>query len=81
LEEQQIDFTRSRPRHCNDNALAESKNGNVVRRQFGYSHVPATRAAQCYVPNYLSFSGGCLSRERRERFFELRRKQRGTGWV
>jgi len=46
LEEQQIDFTRSRPRHCNDNALAEAKNGVVVRRQFGYSHVPAERAEQ-----------------------------------
>jgi hypothetical protein len=35
-------------------------------------------AGSCYVPNYLSFSGGRLSRERRERFFELHRAQRGT---
>ncbi|EDZ97876.1 integrase, catalytic region, partial [Burkholderia sp. H160] len=33
LEELGIDFTRSRPRHCNDNALAKAKNGVVVRRQ------------------------------------------------
>ncbi|MBC8720616.1 transposase family protein [Paraburkholderia sp. 31.1] len=46
LEKERIEFTRSRPRHCNDNALAESKNGNVVRRQFGYSHVPASYAEQ-----------------------------------
>ncbi|MCG5079119.1 type VI secretion system Vgr family protein, partial [Paraburkholderia tagetis] len=32
----------------------------------------------CYVPNYLSFSGRRLSRERRERFFELHRAKRGT---
>lgn len=66
LEERQIDFTRSRPRHCNDNALAESKNGNVVRRQFGYSHVPATRAAQfnefCaeYLNPFLNLHRPCL---------------------
>lgn len=46
LNEQRIEFTRSRPRQCNDNALAEAKNGVVVRHQFGYGHVPAERAAQ-----------------------------------
>jgi transposase InsO family protein len=46
LGEQLVDFTRSRPRRCNDNALAESKNGNVVRRQFGYSYIPAEWAKQ-----------------------------------
>jgi len=34
-----IEFTKSRPRHSNDNALAESKNGSVVRKIFGYSHI------------------------------------------
>jgi len=28
-----IRFTRSRPRHSNDNGLVESKNGSVVRKQ------------------------------------------------
>jgi len=46
LKEQLIEFTRSRPRRCNDNALAESKNGNVVRKQFGYAHIPAEWAKQ-----------------------------------
>ncbi|MGF6597621.1 transposase InsO family protein [Paraburkholderia sp. GAS448] len=46
LKEQLIDFTRSRPRHCNVNALAESRNGNVVRRQFGYAYIPAEWAKQ-----------------------------------
>lgn len=36
----QIDFTRSRPRHCNDNGLVESKNASIVRKQFGYGHIP-----------------------------------------
>lgn len=46
LDDARIDFTRSRPRRCNDNALVEAKNGVVVRRQFGYSYVPAERAEQ-----------------------------------
>jgi transposase InsO family protein len=46
LKEQLVEFTRSRPRRCNDNALAESKNGNVVRRQFGYAYIPAEWAKQ-----------------------------------
>ena len=34
------EFTNSRPRHCNDNGLAETKNGAVVRKHLGYSHIP-----------------------------------------
>ena len=33
-------FTKSRPRHCNDNALVESKNGSIVRKWLGHIHVP-----------------------------------------
>ena len=36
------EFTTSRPRHSNDNAVAESKNGAVVRQHLGYTHIPAT---------------------------------------
>lgn len=35
-----IEFTKSRPRHSNDNALAESKNASVVRKILGYHHIP-----------------------------------------
>jgi len=35
-----IRLTKSRPRHSNDNALVESKNGSVIRKQLGYSHIP-----------------------------------------
>ena len=34
-----IELTKSRSRHSNDNALAESKNASVVRKIFGYSHI------------------------------------------
>jgi hypothetical protein len=40
------EFTRSRARHSNDNALAESKNGSVVRKHLGYAHIPARFASQ-----------------------------------
>lgn len=40
LEKLLIDFTESRPRQSNDNALAESKNGAVVRKHLGYAHIP-----------------------------------------
>lgn len=40
LEKLRIEQTKSRARHCNDNALAESKNNSVVRKHMGYSHIP-----------------------------------------
>lgn len=33
--------TKSRPRHHNDNALVETKNGSIIRKTFGYFHIPA----------------------------------------
>ena len=36
LDKLHIEFTKSRPRHCNDNGLVESKNGSVVRKLYGY---------------------------------------------
>jgi len=35
----EIELTKSRSRHSNDNALAESKNASIVRKQFGYQHI------------------------------------------
>ena len=46
LEKLNIEFTKSRPRHSNDNALAECKNGHVIRKQFGHSHIPQHYASQ-----------------------------------
>jgi len=52
-----IEQTKSRARHSNDNALAESKNGSVVRKHMGYSHIPQMYAEpinhfyqQCFNP-------------------------------
>ncbi len=46
LEKLRIELTKSRSRHCNDNALAESKNAAVVRKILGYCHIPQKYAPQ-----------------------------------
>ncbi len=56
LDKLRIEFTRSRPRHSNDNGLAETKNGAVVRKEFGYEHIhsPSCRALRHLLPRYLN---------------------------
>lgn len=44
LEKMRIEFTRSRPRHTNDNALAECKNGAVIRKAMGHNHIAQIHA-------------------------------------
>src|SRR5690606_29666892 len=41
-----VEFTKSRARQTNDNALVESKNGSVLRKHLGYQHIPARYAEQ-----------------------------------
>ncbi len=45
LEKLRVEFTKSRPRQTNDNALAECKNGAVIRKTIGYGHIPQHYAA------------------------------------
>ncbi len=66
LEKLRVEFTKSRPRHSSDDGLAETKNGAVVRKILGYSHIPqhfATEVnafcAECLNP-YLNFHRPCL---------------------
>lgn len=66
LDKLKAEFTRSRPRHSNDNGLAETKNGAVVRKEFGYAHIPQRHAARfntyCreYLNPFLNFHRPCL---------------------
>ena len=46
-----IELTKSRSRHSNDNALAESKNASVIRKTFGYSHIEQHWADELNVFN------------------------------
>ena len=39
-----IELTKSRARQSNDNALVESKNGSIIRKWFGYCHIPQRHA-------------------------------------
>lgn len=61
-----IEFTKSRSRKTNDNALVEGKNGAVVRKQFGYAHIPQKYAPlinafnRDYLNSYLNFHRPCL---------------------
>jgi len=57
--------TKSRPRHSNDNGLAETKNGAIIRKYMTYYHIPqpyAARINQFYrdhlIP-YLNFHRPC----------------------
>lgn len=47
-----IDQTKSRPRHTNDNPLAEGKNNFVIRKNYGYSHIPKQHAKEMDVFNH-----------------------------
>lgn len=66
LDKLKAEFTRSRPRHSNDNGLAETKNGAVVRKEFGYAHIPQRHAARLntycaeYLNPFLNFHRPCL---------------------
>lgn len=39
-----VEQTKSRPRHSNDNGLAEAKNGAVIRKHLGYGHIASAHA-------------------------------------
>lgn len=63
------EHTKSRSRHSNDNAQAESKNGSIVRKHFGYSHIPQRFArvvndfCREHLNPYLNFHRPCLFAE------------------
>ena len=46
-----IELTKSRSRHSNDNALAESKNASVVRKTYGYAHIAQRWADELNIFN------------------------------
>lgn len=59
--------TKSRPRRHNDNALVETKNGSIIRKTFGYFHIPATdenahllnEFCQKWLNSYLNYHRPC----------------------
>jgi transposase InsO family protein len=60
-----IEQTKSRPRHSNDNGLAETKNGAVIRKHMGWGYIDAAKAdliQQFYTAHlnpYLNYHRPC----------------------
>ena len=76
-------FTKSRPRHSNDNALVESKNGTVVRKYPGYGHIPGRYAEQLdrfnreVLSPYLNYHRPCyFPSEQRDARGKVRKRYR-----
>jgi transposase InsO family protein len=69
LDKLRVEFTKSRPRHSNDNALAETKNGAIVRKHLGYSHIPQRFASEVnafcrdFLNPYVNFHRPCFFAE------------------
>ena len=76
LKKLHVEFTKSRSRHSNDNALVECKNGHVIYKkaqafacfwkQFGHAHIPQHYANQvnafneCYLNAHINYHRPCL---------------------
>ncbi len=60
-----IQLTKSRPRHSNDNALVECKNGWVIRKHLGYNYIDQKHAGRLnifhddYFIPYLNYHRPC----------------------
>ena len=60
-----IKMTKSRPRRSNDNALIETKNGTIIRKNMGYVHIPKNKASfinkfyQDWFNVYLNYHRPC----------------------
>jgi transposase InsO family protein len=60
-----VEQTKSRPRRSNDNGLVESKNGAVIRKHMGYTHIAADHAErvgrfyETHLNDYLNFHRPC----------------------
>lgn len=66
LDKLHIEFTKSRARRTNDNALVESKNASVVRKHLGYSRIPSHHAQTVnaflrdHLTPYLNYHRPCF---------------------
>jgi transposase InsO family protein len=60
-----IQQTKGRPRHANDNGLAETKNGAVIRKHMAWGHIPTRHAEPiqqfytAYLNPYLNYHRPC----------------------
>jgi transposase InsO family protein len=65
LQKMMVEQTKSRSRRTNDNALVEGKNGAIIRKYMGYSHIPKKHARKInmfceeYLNPYVNFHRYC----------------------
>ena len=78
-----IEQTKSRARHCNDNALVESKNASTVRKYLGYAHIPAPMADEVsaftigVLSPYINYHRPCFfAQEEEDAKGKIRKKYR-----
>jgi transposase InsO family protein len=61
-----IELTKSRARHCNDNALVEGKNGSIIRKHLGYGYIQQKWAPKInafykqYFNPYINYHRPCF---------------------
>ena len=61
-----VRFTKSRPRHPDDNGLVETKNGSVIRKNLGYAYIPQACAEALnqynndFLNPYINFHRPCF---------------------
>ena len=69
LEKLRIEQTKSRPRHCGDNGLVETKNGAVIRKHIGYGYIDQAHAERIdsfyrnHLNPYLNYHRPCAQPE------------------
>src|SRR5450756_599974 len=59
-----IEQTKSRPRHSNDNGLAETKNGAVIRKHMGLSLIHISEPTRLGMISYAVF---CLKKKKKKK--------------
>lgn len=69
LDNLNCEFTKSRSRKSNDNALVECKNGHIIRKMFGHAHIPQRFATlmnelnKRYLNPHINYHRPCLFAE------------------
>ncbi len=77
-----IEFTKSRARHTNDQALVEGKNGSIIRKHMGHWHIPQSEATK--IQSFYSargISSSILIPQAKETFNEYLNFHRPCGFA
>ncbi len=76
LDKLRVEFTKSRAYRTTDNALVESKNGAVVRKQIGYGPIDAEHA-EAFQKFYIKYLNPYVNYHRPSGFAQIKTLARG----